>query len=148
MFLKLDPSKEEESLLRLLVILYHDSSLKALNYVLKNHFSSGTPQGRKLTCCVADCPSPNDASFHKLPKDTGLKQLWLSAFKRKENINFKTAFVCDQVSFDWTLLRSCLIKSSRIYVNKFDSVQYEKYKQRQTFNCFFNFTALPSWRLC
>ena len=43
----------------------------------------------KNVCAVAICSSPNDASYHKFPKDPNLRSQWLQACKRLDPVNVK-----------------------------------------------------------
>ena len=46
--------------------------------------------GRKTSvCAVAICPSPNEASYHRFPKDAKLRAIWLNACKRLDAVNLE-----------------------------------------------------------
>lgn len=46
------------------------------------------------TCAVAICPSPQDVSYHRFPKDPELLKVWVIRCRRKDEINVKNAKVC------------------------------------------------------
>jgi hypothetical protein len=48
------------------------------------------------TCAVAVCPSPQDASFHRFPKNETLQKIWVIRCRRKDKINVATAKVCSR----------------------------------------------------
>jgi hypothetical protein len=47
-------------------------------------------------CAVAICPSPQDVSYHRFPKNEALQKLWVIRCRRKDQLNVKTAKVCAQ----------------------------------------------------
>ena len=51
-------------------------------------------KNRKTICAIASCPSPSGISYHTFPKDKKLHDIWLSACKRKDIVNTKTASIC------------------------------------------------------
>ena len=54
----------------------------------------------KHTCAVAICGSPKDASYHRFPKAEALCKAWLAACRRKDVVNVKTAYVCNEHFLD------------------------------------------------
>ena len=47
-----------------------------------------------MTCSVAICPSPKDASYFRFPKDISVQKSWIESCKRQDEINPKTARIC------------------------------------------------------
>ena len=51
---------------------------------------------KKKICAVATCSSPQEASYHRFPKDTKLQSFWLRACKRFDPVNLDTGnFFCN-----------------------------------------------------
>ncbi len=52
----------------------------------------------KMVCAVACCkaPFPSNVSFHRFPRAPALRMAWLTACKRKDNLNPDTGRVCSQ----------------------------------------------------
>ncbi len=48
----------------------------------------------KKTCAVAICKSPNEASYHRFPKEKTLQKLWLDCCKRDDKISVESARIC------------------------------------------------------
>ena len=47
-----------------------------------------------MTCSVAVCPSPKEASYFRFPKDLSIQKIWIDLCKRQDKINPTTARIC------------------------------------------------------
>ena len=47
-----------------------------------------------MTCSVAICPSPKDASYYRFPKDISHQKIWIELCKRQDKVNPTTARMC------------------------------------------------------
>ena len=46
------------------------------------------------TCAVAICSSPQEASYHRFPKNLSIQKVWINSCRRNGQINPATAKVC------------------------------------------------------
>ena len=74
--------------------------------------------GRKTNiCAVAVCSSPQDASFHRFPKEAKRRALWLKACKRLDPVNPDTGNC-----FLWNFLFELQIHLVKVCTLKIDVV--------------------------